>query len=127
VVFSPDGKLMARTLKIRNIEEQVLHQAIALTPADPDAGTVPRVLEMNPKSVGVIQFAPDGKSIAYKIRENGIENLWVQPIDGSPGHSVTHFTTEQIREFAWSPDGKRLAIHRAHSVSDAVLLHDSRK
>jgi serine/threonine protein kinase len=127
VAFSPDGKLMARSFRIRNAVEKVLYRVIALTPADPDAETVPRILEMNPKGGGLIQFSPDGKSIVYRIRENGIDNLWAQPIDGGPGHVLTHFTSEAIREFEWSPDGKRLAIHRTHSVSDAVLLYDSRK
>lgn len=58
------------------------------------------------------------------ITENGIDNLWAQPLDGSPGHQLTHFTSELISDFHWSPDGKTLAVVREHDVSDVVLLRE---
>jgi Tol biopolymer transport system component len=73
-----------------------------------------------------VHFTPDGKALAYGVRENGIDNIWLQPLDGSAGHYITKFTSEQSRGgFAWSPDGKTLAILRGHLDSDIVLLRDS--
>jgi hypothetical protein len=40
-----------------------------------------------------LQFTSDSKSVAYSIRENGVDNVWVQPLDGSAGHALMHFTT----------------------------------
>ena len=64
--------------------------------------------------------------MAYNIVENGVGNVWAQPLDGSPGHRLTNFTSDQIRTFQFSPDGKTLAVTRFHVVSDVVLLRDTR-
>ena len=68
--------------------------------------------------------APDGKSFAYSILDKGVGNIWLQPLDGSPGHQITNFTGDNIREFQWSPDGKALAVARTHNTSDVVLLRE---
>jgi eukaryotic-like serine/threonine-protein kinase len=72
-----------------------------------------------------LQFTPGGKSLAYAIRENGVDNVWVQPLDGSAGHPITDFKSEQIWSFTLSPDGKSLAVLRGHYDSDVVLLQES--
>ena len=41
---------------------------------------------------------------------------------GVPSASRTNFTSEEIRDFNWSADGKQLAIMRGHADSDVVLL-----
>ena len=86
----------------------------------------PRQLDLNPHFVDEVHFTPDGKGVAYEIRENGVENIWIQPIDGSPGHQFTKFASDAIEEFHWSPDGKSLGVLRSHSESDIVLLQESK-
>ena len=54
-----------------------------------------------------------------------MDNLWLQPLDGSPGHQITNFPTEHIVNFHFSPDGKSLGILRDHLDSDVVLLRES--
>jgi serine/threonine protein kinase len=71
-----------------------------------------------------VQLQPGGSAVVYSIHENGVDNLWVQPLDGSLGHQLTHFTSEWISDFHWSPDGKTLAIVRQHDVADVVLLKE---
>jgi hypothetical protein len=71
-----------------------------------------------------VQLIPNTNILAYKISENGAENLWLQPLDGSPGHQLTHFTSEKITDFHWSPDGKTLDVIREHDVADVVLLRE---
>ena len=60
--------------------------------------------------------------MAYRVVDNGTDNIWMQPVDGSQGHPVTHFTDDHVRDYAWSPDGKTLAVVRFHAVSDVILL-----
>jgi serine/threonine protein kinase/Tol biopolymer transport system component len=72
-----------------------------------------------------VQLMPGGKAIVYSINENGTDNLWVEPLDGSAGHPLTHFTSELISDFRWSPDGKTLAIIREHDDADVVLLKEA--
>jgi serine/threonine protein kinase/Tol biopolymer transport system component len=73
---------------------------------------------------GMPHFAPDGKSLVYVIRENGADNLWLQPLDGSRGRQITNFLSDRIQNYEYSPDGKSLGVMRSHSESDVVLLRD---
>jgi Tol biopolymer transport system component len=54
-----------------------------------------------------------------------VDNIVVQPLDGSPGRQVTDFTSENISQFQWSPDGKTLAVARVHDTSEVVMLSES--
>jgi hypothetical protein len=71
-----------------------------------------------------VQLQRGGNSLVYVINENGVDNLWAQPLDGSPGHQLTQFASELITDFHWSPDGKTLAVLREHDVADVVFLHE---
>jgi Tol biopolymer transport system component len=72
-----------------------------------------------------MEFSPDGKSVAYVIREKRGDNIWLQPIDGSPGHTITNFPNDSINAFRFSPDGKHLALVHSHTESDVVLIRDA--
>ena len=76
-----------------------------------------------PSSVpGSVRWTPDGRAIAY-VDGDTQTNLWVQPLDGAPAHPLTHFTDGRtIPSFAWSRDGKRLAIARETVTNDIVLF-----
>jgi Tol biopolymer transport system component len=67
------------------------------------------------------RWAPDSQGVAYINQQDG-RNLWEQPLDGGPPHALTHFPDAQILDFAWSPDGKRLALSRGRRSDDIVLL-----
>jgi eukaryotic-like serine/threonine-protein kinase len=49
-------------------------------------------------------------------------NIWVQPLDGSPGRQIASFPSDTIFEFHWSPDSKRLAVVRGDVESNVVLF-----
>jgi Tol biopolymer transport system component len=83
------------------------------------------MLDADPRASGAPRFTPDGAAVVYPIRENGTENLWLQPLDGSRGRQVTNFPSDAIQLFEYSPDGKTLGVMRTHTESDAVLLDDS--
>ncbi len=71
-------------------------------------------------------FTPDGKALALLLEEKGVDNIWIQPLDGSKGHTLTDFKSKFISDFRWSRDGKRLAVLRHTYAGDVVLLYDSR-
>jgi len=75
---------------------------------------------------GSPHFSLDALGLVYPILgEKNEHNLWLQPLDGKPGRQITHFTSEHIYGFDWSPDGKKLLVGRGHTESDVVLLRDS--
>ena len=78
---------------------------------------------------GATRFTTNGRAVAY-IDLSGT-NLWALPIAGGPPRQITRFTDRPsdnyIANFAWSPDGKRLAIVWATTTNDIVLLKSSKK
>lgn len=117
--ISPDGKFLP--FFSESAPGQMSLQIVAL-----NAGPNPsrRILAADPRVSGVVMFTPDGKAVAYSITENGVRNLWVQPLDGGPGRQITHFSTGGFAG-RWSPDGKTLAVVRGTGQSNIVLLRDT--
>src|SRR5579863_4042668 len=56
---------------------------------------------------------------------DGVENLWLQPLDGRPGHQITNFPDDVFTSYFYSPDGRVLAMLRRHAYYDVVLLRDT--
>jgi hypothetical protein len=76
---------------------------------------------------GVVIWAPDGKSIDYLVTHGGVTNVWRQALAGGPAKQLTHFTSDLSQIFAWSGDGKTLAIARGTRTADIVLLKSPTK
>jgi WD40 repeat protein len=91
------------------------------------SGQITRTFEYDPRHRGTLQFSPDGKGIIYPIRDKGVDNLWLQPLEGGSGHQITNYTSLRIYSYQWSPDGKRLALVRGDTPSDLVLIQDVNK
>jgi Tol biopolymer transport system component len=82
------------------------------------------MMEFERARSGLVHFSRDGKAVIYPVRDHGVDNLWLQPLDGSQGRQITDFTSEHIYDFHWSPDGRQLALVRGHTDSDVVLIRD---
>jgi serine/threonine protein kinase len=117
--LSPDGKLAA----FSTLEHSEGHKDM-LVLVDTDSGKA-KLLDFDHARFGLVRFSQDGKAIVYPTRENGVDNLWLQPLDGSKGKQLTDFTAEHIYDFHWSFDGKQLAMVRGHTDSDVVLIRDA--
>jgi len=119
--LSPDGKQVA-SLEVRELDHKLMlrldsTEAHHMAYHDMDQ----RALEEG------LAFSPDGKAVVYIVREKGVDNLWAQPLDGSAAKPLTHFTSDKIFRFHFSPDGSQIAIERGESESDVVLLKDTSK
>jgi len=125
VNFSPDGKWIPEVEVSTDPATQATTHRVVLLDANVNSEKPAKYLDARPDISNAIAFAPDGKALAYSVAENGVGNIWGQPLDGSPGHWLTTFTSDRIRSFQFSPDGKTLGVVRSHVVSDVVLLRDS--
>ncbi len=92
-----------------------------------ETGQMIKNFEYDSRHEGVLRFSPDGKGFVYPIRDKGVDNLYLQPLDGGPGRQLTNFTSLKIYSYQWSPDGKQLALVRGDSPSDLVLIKDSQR
>jgi eukaryotic-like serine/threonine-protein kinase len=118
--LSPDGKLAA----FATLEHSGEHkEKLALVATDSGQA---KLVDFERSRFGLLRFSHDGKAVVYPTRENGVDNLWAQPVDGSKGKQITDFTSEHIYDFHWSFDGKQLAMGRGHTDSDVVLIRDMR-
>jgi len=119
--LAPDGKNVA-SLEVRELDHKLMlrmdsTEAHRMVYHDIDQRALPDGLAIS----------PDGKAVVYMVREKGVDNLWSQPLDGSAGKQLTHFTKQKIIRFVFSPDGSQLAIERGETEADVVLLKDTSK
>jgi serine/threonine protein kinase len=106
---SPDGRFV--TYSSSNGEQVIV----------PVSGGEPFARLKLPKLAGTYpHFTPDGLGMAY-VDRTGLA-IWIQPIaSGAPRRLVT-FPDRPILQFAWSSGGTQLAVSRAMTISDVVLL-----
>jgi serine/threonine protein kinase/Tol biopolymer transport system component len=88
-----------------------------------------RIISPDQRISGAASFTPDGRALVYPVREAGVDNLWLQPLDGgaSAAKRITNFTTDLLDAYHFSLDGKQLGVLQRHVVSDVVLLRDTSK
>jgi len=78
---------------------------------------------MTPANLAAVglKWMPDSRTVAYI--DTTLSNIWGLPIDGKTPYPLTKFTDGRtITDFAWSRDGKRLAISRSVTVNNIVLF-----
>jgi eukaryotic-like serine/threonine-protein kinase len=119
-VLSPDGKMTAQ-LDVRELDHKLVLNVFEVA----DKKMTYRNIDQ--RASDPIGFSPDGKGVVYNVRQRGVDNLWMQPLDGSAYRELTHFSAERIARFKFSFDGSQIAIERGHNESDAVLLRDTPK
>ena len=129
--FSPDGSKMVLFLDCVDSPHQKTYDKLVVLDAPFTPASRTRLIDPVPNSTAVLLVGavvtPDNKSLAHAFRDHGLEKIWLQPLDGSPGHALPGVAFARITDFHWSPDGKTLAIAHEQDTSDVVLLRDSAK
>jgi eukaryotic-like serine/threonine-protein kinase len=134
--LSPDGTKLAAYVERIVAGSQTYSGEIEIVDLDPSRkSTGPSIkLELSrrgvfhapgPPSCVNFHWAPDGKAVAFVAADKGVDNVWIQPLDGSKGKKLTDFTSQKIFDFRWSRDGKNMAVLRFHTESDVILLQDT--
>jgi Tol biopolymer transport system component len=143
VAISPDGQWLAFSIHVEPTGNETAHQTKIVLLSLEGAAGVPgkgspgdqsgapaakRIISPDQRISGHAEFTPDGKAIVYPVRAAGVDNLWLQPLDGAAaGKRITNFTTDVIDAYHWSLDGKQLGVLQRHVVSDVVQLRDTSK
>jgi Tol biopolymer transport system component len=117
-VYSPDGsRILAAFMdpKAGRIKGYVL----------PSSGGAPIFAGDPPSTIdamGLIGWTADGRGMAALDDRSGVPNLWTYPFEGGQAKQITHFPKSEIHGFAWSPDGKRIALSRGPIEANVVLI-----
>ncbi len=118
--LSPDGKWLS-SIEVGEADHKI---SIRL---DPAAGGKPTLVDADQRMTTYPTFSSDGKSFVYVVREKGVDNLWTQSLDGKNRKQLTKFTKDLIFRYAYSQDGKQIAIERGSIEADAFLFKDTSK
>jgi Tol biopolymer transport system component len=117
--FSPDGSQIAFAIQPNAEPAAIMVRAASGQGPERKVGT--GIL----RAFGRFRWSPDGKGFDLVRMQNGVENLWRLPLDGGPLRQITSFDSDRIFTFAWSVDGKSLALTRGSVMTDVVLIRDS--
>ena len=124
---SPDGKWIAFQVWTEDVKSKI--EIVASDGKTPprflpfiDAPEVPYSTYVKPP----VRWTASGDAITYVRTQDGVSNIWSQPIDGSAAKQLTNFTSMIIWQHDWSRDGKYLVMARGNFSRDAVMLTDVR-
>ena len=116
-VFSPDAKLIACSYG---------NGKVAVIPSQGGQPTkvfdIPTPFIVEPGA----KWSSDGRALIFHVNRDGVSNLWSQSLEGGPPKRITDFKSDEIFSFAWTRDGKQLALARGLETGDVVLISDSR-
>ena len=108
--ISPDGRLLA-------------YSASGKTWVVPVDGSQPvKTIQ------GGSQWTPDGQALTGLMTGwVNVSNVWAQPLAGGEPRQLTNFQSNGVLNYAWSRDGKQLAVTRGGTYySNVVLISDLR-
>ncbi len=127
---SPDGKLLAYFLN----DDQTKRPKIAVITFDGGASVhafdLPVTSGTSLYESGFtllyhgFHWSPDGRALIFINTMGGVSNLWSQPLDGGAAKQITNFKSDIILNFAYSRDGRQLAVARGSRSRDAVMISE---
>ena len=121
--YSRDG---TRFACFTPVEKTQNWSSLAIIPAD--GGDEIRSFQ-TPANTNILRgpiWTPDDTGITLLIAPGEKQELWLQPVDGSPGKQITNIGVPGIARREYSRDGKRIAIVRAQGYGNAIMITDFR-
>jgi eukaryotic-like serine/threonine-protein kinase len=119
-VVSPDGALVVYLRFDGQGADAKSNFIVQKIDGGPPIYTIPA-----PANAANLAWTPDGRAIAYVNNTTGnTTNIYMQPLIGGPPIQLTHFDSEPavVSAFAFSKDGKKLAVTRARYADTDVVM-----
>ncbi|HZI18618.1 MAG TPA: protein kinase [Pyrinomonadaceae bacterium] len=122
---SPDGKSYYTTWQESTGPDAVPKLIVAPV----EGGGPAREIEVSNKDVTFPgHWSPDGQAVDYVITRDGVGNVWRLPLSGAAPkpRQLTDWKSSYLYRFAWSRDGRQLAVSRGAPVVDMILINGFR-
>ncbi len=113
---APDGK--SALLRIGTVDSAADRYTSDLWLLDLDSGNM-RQLTQQPESEYAARFSPDGKTLGFLATRGPHAQVFGLSLEGGQSHPLFSFG-EDIAEFAWFPDGKRLLFAAQAPMPDSA-------
>jgi Tol biopolymer transport system component len=69
-----------------------------------------------------VRWSSRGTSLVYVVTDNGVSNLWEQPLNAGQARMITSFNEGRILDFAPSRDGQSIAYIKGNIGGDVALI-----
>jgi Tol biopolymer transport system component len=123
--ISPDGKFLAYL----KTEGQGAKLKMSFVVSNLEGGPVLKEIVMPPELLGAngsqkLGWTPDGKGLTWMGTIKNAQHVMMQPLAGGAPVQLTHFETEPslITQYAWSKDGKKLALTRQKYNARDIMM-----
>jgi Tol biopolymer transport system component len=125
--YSPNGQKIA-ALVIKGELSMKNAKVLIINSSD---GKVEKMFTLPPGDVPnngagwFLRWSADGEALTFALQQVATVNLWRQAVAGGNPLQLTHFP-DRVIAYAWSRDGKHLAVTRQTSSRDVVLFKNFR-
>lgn len=116
-VISPDGSVISCLYQ----DSAGAPRRIAVLPFD---GGAPLQLFDLPLFIPrpAVRWHPSGMSLSFLDPNDNSTNVWYKPLSNAPPVRATNFDYERIFAYAWSRNGRHLAVSRGVINRDVVII-----
>ena len=133
--LSPDGRVVAYTVRETNWDDNAFETEIWIVEADPGAGAAnapaqPRQLTRGKKSSTSPAWSPDGDRLAFISDRTDKRQIYVINPEGGEAEPLTtdakDSAPEGVTALAWAPDGKSIAFTAKDPKPEALKDRDKK-
>ncbi|MGH9949961.1 MAG: hypothetical protein ACRD6X_22560, partial [Pyrinomonadaceae bacterium] len=119
ISFSPDGKWLAYRHVAKNDNGVGVEPIYRIGVLSPDGSAEPKFFDL-PMRRPIIEWSAND-TFDYSTGTYKFSGLWRQPTDGRKSYELLEIP-DRILNFAWSQDGKQLALSIGKQLGDAILI-----
>jgi serine/threonine protein kinase/Tol biopolymer transport system component len=115
-VISPDGQFVA----YRYYDAGADRRGIAILPLD--GGQTIRRFPLPVGDWQRVQWTSDSQALMYVDSSEGSQDVWRFDLHSNSRQQLTHFKSDRIFGYAWSPDYHQLVCQHGSEYRDVVLI-----
>ena len=115
--YSPDGKWLACMVLMPDSGGR----KIVIIPAN--GGAPVKTFDQIPlQRWSYMRWLADSSALTLAGVQNGVSNIYKLPLEGGVLSPLTNFKNDLIFRYAWSKDGRMLAVERGLPINDVILI-----